>query len=732
MSQPRVSGYIQPQTWLQTIGNAVTLAASVATLSFTFAVFLGWMVQVIPNINELFNRTNHLGALVDTPGGPLYVNSVTDAVTIGCNGSSIELCYFLHNLNLTGGSNVTLSTLAYTNGASFMSGVTNGENALDALVTHDQLQDTQITSQNNTVNSLSVTVTSLNTTVNSLSNITLSSLGYTNGASFMTGVNNGKSALDALVTQTAALVASNGTVTLSTLAYTNPAFFTWNVTTGKGAFDNTIQEVVTQSGQIAALNAVTSRTFYVSATYGNDLTCDATKLKPCATLYKTLQFYPNVTSQFAQNTILFDNGLYAESNYIPIPPNTIFSGNEIGTLLIFGAGAGYHPTAWSYTGTGYVSWLRFGLIRCSVASCHFNEADVAPATPIFAVHRFYNSTLDATTPFIFTRAASASSYLRLTMESTVFSTGSLTVQDPTDITWSISGDIYATVTINYNTSLTYSAGIPVVNMGGMTPHAAVAVNNYVSGLIVDWSIMNVVLRDAATMTRNYVSGASINVHGDVLGLGVINGGLLSTGAGSGTTEYLTKAPGLGYTPTTSGDWPIVPINQQQADDYLASRTKTLEDNGLKSSYHVNSWTVSGTLSSSPIAVPLNSGPQYTTGSSVFARTAGGIMFNGSSITGFTFTTSFGLECQYDAGAFSQLILAYRLNSGNECAFLTPVNGAGVSGGDVEQHRIFCSMDLFLSPGDSISANVFFTSGPTGFTARIISGVNNYFRLQQFT
>jgi hypothetical protein len=175
MSQ-RVSGYvnIQPQTWLQFIGNAATLIASVATLSFTFAVFLGWIIQVIPNINTLFDRTNNLNDLVATPGGPLYVNGATDTVTIGCNGSSIELCYFLHNLNTSsGGSNVTLSTLGYTNAASFMSGVTNGKEGLDALVVHDQLQDTQITNLNANVSTLTnfnATLSSLQTKIDNLNN----------------------------------------------------------------------------------------------------------------------------------------------------------------------------------------------------------------------------------------------------------------------------------------------------------------------------------------------------------------------------------------------------------------------------------------------------------------------------------------------------------------------------------------------------------------------------------
>lgn len=505
----------------------------------------------------------------------------------------------------------------------------------------------------------------LSPAVTPVTSLPAANITYTNGAFFMTNVSNVDNGLNNVVGEL--LVHDT------------------QLTTLQGQMSTAQSNIATLQGQTAELLAATSRTFYVSATYGNDGTCDATKTKPCATLAKTLQFYPNVTSEFAQNTILFDNGLYSESSYIQIPPNVVFAGNEIATRLIFSAGAGYHPTAWSYTGTGYVSWLRWGLIRCTGAPCAFSEADVAPATPIFAVHRFYNSTLEAVTPISFTRAANTSSYLRVIMESTVLTTGSLTFQDPTQVDWSISGDIYATIAINYNTSLTYFAGFAVVNMAGMIPHAAVSVNNYVPSLTIDWSILNVVLRGSATLTRNYVSGAVITPHGDVLSLGSINGGLLSTGAGSGSTEYLTNAYGLGYTPTTSSDWDApVPDNQQKANDQLASRLTSIKGQTIMTK---NAGVACGfIISPAQTVFPIFAGSPDTVstiqGRSMF--NSGGQYIDSTTRT-FLVTASSWSTYTYPASSFTQLILSGQFtttSAGNyPNAFATqiiPVNGGGAT------------------------------------------------------
>lgn len=214
--------------------------------------------------------------------------------------------------------------------------------------------------------------------------------------------------------------------------------------------------------------------------------------------------------------------------------------------------------------------------------------------------------------------------------------------------------------------------------------------------------MAVINRDSATLTRNYVSGASVNVHGDVLGLGVINGGLITTGAGSGTTEYLTKASGLGYTPanttywgisgvpvqvgdaldklakraydletstlaisaynisyvpTTSSDWlSPVPSIQQDVNDQLASRTKALEvvsrqeyiDSGMSYS--------SSTLSTDACEfdVYLNTGTQTVNGPSIFSRTGSGLMYNGSASQSFFFKLSFPTAVTWSSSSVTMI------------------------------------------------------------------------------
>ena len=558
----------------------------------------------------------------------------------------------------------------------------------------------------------------LSPAVTPVTSLPAANITYTNGAFFMTNVSNVDNGLNNVVGE---LLVHDA-----------------QLTTLQGQMSTAQSNIATLQGQTAELLAATSRTFYVSATYGNDGTCDATKTKPCATLAKTLQFYPNVTNEFAQNTVLFDNGLYSESSYIAIPPNVVFAGNEIATRLIFSAGAGYHPTAWSYTGTGFVSWLRWGLIRCTGAPCAFSEADVAPATPIFAVHRFYNSTLEAVAPISFTRAANTSSYLRVIMESTVLTTGSLTFQDPTQVDWSISGDIYATIAINYNTSLTYFAGFAVVNMAGMIPHAAVSVNNYVPSLTIDWSILNVVLRGSATLTRNYVSGATINIHGDILSLGSINGGLLSTGAGSGSIEYLTKAPGLGYTPTTSGDWSPAPITAQSALDQLALRVKGIE--GTPQQRVVITFTTGTTTSFSiPSNVSLvyisgcgggSSGIGANPGTGFGGNAGGGVILLPFANTGANFTVIVGL-----GGASAGTSNAGQLTSIDNGREIVTLNGGQVatgSGGSVDftsspasfgpiTETIVAGSAGGNSPGTPASFNGFIYGGAGGGQGRI--GVN---------
>ncbi len=380
-------------------------------------------------------------------------------------------------------------------------------------------------------------------------------------------------------------------MTLTNLPYTNNAVFMTNVTTANGALNNLVGEAIVQEEQIVTLQGQTTRlltrkstNYYVSSNYGNDVTCDASASLPCATINKTMSLIP-LTGQFAQATIVFDNGLYVETSYVSIKPNVVFSGNEAGTLIIFGAGAGLDSATWPSVNAGFVSFLRFSLIRCDVA-CIFDQSAAAPAGGLFVFMRIYNSSIQLNAPMTFMRGTTGNPYFSVAMESVVSSVGTMTFQDLTLVTWSISGDIYSPVVFNYNTTTTFNSEVPIISIDGLVSHTTITVNNYASGLTVDWSIMGLINRDSATTTRNYVSGAAINIHGDILSLGAINGGLISTGAGSGTTEYLTLAPGLGYTPTTSGDWlSPVPTNQQTTNDQLAARATAIT-NSAQATIHV--------------------------------------------------------------------------------------------------------------------------------------------------
>lgn len=730
----------QQPSMLDSLMNSISRMSAIAAVSGYGAIIgsltaISLLVVSVTVVRLSWNRSDPTGLI---KGNALDVVLGDDIATFDSSGFSalcpsetVNFCSevtLLQNeitiindyLNITNITTTTLSTLAYTNVAPFMSAVTNGKGALDTLVTQELLTESQLTTINNTVNSLVL----FNGTV------TLSTLSYTNGASFMSGVTHGKGGLDALVTQeqltgtqlTAmnvtlnSLVATNGTVTLSSLPYTNGAFFMANVTNGKNSFDNVVGELLVHDGEITTLQsqittlvAPTSRTFYVSKTYGNDGTCDATKLKPCNTLSKTLEFYPNVTNEFSQNTILFDNGLYTETNFISIPPNTIFAGNEIGTQIIFGAGAGLHPTAWSYTGIGYTSFHRFALIRCSGAPCAFTTADVAPSVPIFAFFIFYNCTLDAVTPFSFTKTYILGSYFSLSMESVVVSGLTLVLQDLTAIQWVLSSDIYAPIQINYNNSFTYGGIDTTIRMNGMIPHASLSVNNYFA-LIVDWEIINVVVAGAGTLTRNYISGAVINVHGDVLSLGAINGGLISTGAGSGSTQYLTYAYGMGYTPANTTYWAVsgVPIQISDALDKIASRLYNLETLLTPSKYTLTGFgtgtnTIDGT--SCLFSATFGSATAYISGPNVFWHDASTITFNGSSTTTFRFQFSAYIAYVYSAsvgtvGAYNAALVGPSwFASGNVIVPITTSGSAG-EGGTMTYVDI-----VTLNPGDALTMGI---------------------------
>ena len=542
-------------------------------------------------------------------------------------------------------------------------------------------------------------------------------------------------------------LAANDNILFTAIAQilaTPPATANAYTTTYNGTSPNFVPSVGTVGAALdylgtsnTLLRARKDLNYYISATYGSDVTGDGSRQLPFATLFRALQASANVTNQFAQISFIFDNGLYSESNYIPIKPNFLFVANEIGVLLIFAGGAGLDGGSWAATGTGYVSFLRFGLIRCD-AVCDFDMATAVPSTSIFSVFKFYNSSIILNAPMNFRRRADTTSYFGVVMESVVSTGSTITMQDITAISWSLSGDTYSNLNIAYNSSSTYSSSTPTIAINGLVAYGTNTIVNSAFGITVDATILAYISKGSSTMTLVTSAGTGFNTHGDVLSYGVINGGILQTGAGTVGFQYLTMAIGLGVTTTVPAHWKTPhPVNQQEADDQFAKRIYDIEIQ-IKSEYHVNAWTQSGVLSSSPIQIGFTTGPEMIYGPDVFVRGASSITYNGTSTAGFTFTINFDADVQYNSGAFTQLItsFAFFINFVDvyDCYQITSVNGGGVTGGSTEPHTITCSKDIYLNSGDVITAMSWnFISGPTGFLARITTGGTsgiNYFHFNQ--
>ena len=614
----------------------------------------------------------------------------------------------------------TLSTLSYSNGAAFMVNVSNGKTALDNLVGEAFVLQGQI------------------------DGIGLSTLSYTNGAAFMANVTNGKTALDNLVGEALVLQSQitnlPATPTLTTLSYSNGAAFMVNVSNGKTALDNLVGEALDLQSQINAIETRKNLNYYLSVAYGNDITCDGSQRLPCATLYRLLQLLPNVTGQYSQYSIHYDNGFYQENNFVALKPNIILIGNEGGTLVAFYAGLGLDGGSWAATGTGFISVFRFGVFQC-VGLCDFDMSAAVPSGPVFSKFSFYNTTLYANADMLFKRRADTSSYYAVVMESVVVNAANnIIFQDVTYVSWSLSGDNYATLSFNYNSTSTTGSGQPIVTLNGLVSHNLITVNNYAAGVTVDWSLMDVINRDGATLTRNYVSGASINVHGDVLSLGAINGGLISTGAGSGITQYLTYAYGMGYTPANTTYWAVsgVPIQVSDALDKVASRLYNLETLLTPSKYTLTGFgtgtnTIDGTSCS--FSATFGSATAYLSGPNVFWHDASTITFNGSSTTIFRFQFSAYISYVYSAsvgtvGAYNAALVGPSwFASGNVLVPITTSGSAG-EGGTMTYVDI-----VTLNPGDALTMGITITvsAGATFTSCNLLTLTSNrYLSFEQLS
>jgi hypothetical protein len=93
-----------------------------------------------------------------------------------------------------------------------------------------------------------------------------------------------------------------------------------------------------------------------------------------------------------------------------------------------------------------------------------------------------------------------------------------------------------------------------------------------------------------------LTGTGVTLAATVEGLSTAAGPAFAGGASQSQITYLTYAPGLGYLPGTPANWPVVPINVQQALDDLAGIVAALSI-GVSWKSPVN------TISTAPIASP---------------------------------------------------------------------------------------------------------------------------------
>lgn len=483
------------------------------------------------------------------------------------------------------------------------------------------------------------------------------------------------------------------------------------------------------------LRARKDNNYYISVTYGSDITGDGSRQLPYATLSRALQASANTTNEFSQISFIFDNGLYSESNYIAIKPNFVFVANEIGVLLIFGAGAGLDGGSWAATGTGYVSFLRFGLLRCD-AACNFDMSAAVPSAPIFSVFFFYNSSIELNAPMSFRRRADTTSYFKLVMESTVVSGAGFTTQDLTSISWTLSGDVLSNIGFSYNSSSTYSSLSPTISIGGMVAYGTNTIGNYAPNVTVDLTLLNYVSKSTSTMTIGTSSGTAFNVHGDVLSYGVINGGILTTGAGTTGFEYLTKAIGLGVDLTTLSDWDTpYPINQQEVNNQVASRLRT-QETSRRITHGISLTAASATagLNTCTFDMNLNSGTLYVVGASQFSPIGGSsLAYNGSTTEGFHFsffaTPEYTLSAPLSDNAFLQATISK--NGGTVLALNTFIFPAS---GSIQAISMNIANDFFLNAGDYIDLEIAFTLPTATFTTCNLQGgvTIPYFIIEQFT
>lgn len=328
-------------------------------------------------------------------------------------------------------------------------------------------------------------------------------------------------------------------------------------------FNNTIASLSLNNGSVS-LPAY--QIIQLDANLGNDLTCDGSLLRPCASYGKAQLL---MTSSSILYLVVFNAGSYSEGSSTSIKPNQILLGNE-GVSLSFN-GISFNAVAWNATGSGTIIFKNFKSLQCS-GTCLLNAGILNPYIS-FSV-RFIDcemsfSTLLTIDGFSFNPSPVSSS---VTFEgSTSIMTGVVFISDVLNFEWSGTGSNYGTFQVFRN----FTAGDQRVKFNGVTNNGgSITIMNAGALTPIDLTIIRLIQLNNATFTINkYTSGSSFAIHAD-LSIGVTNGGLIIVGPGGHTMEYLQYAVGLGYIASNPSYWTAlgfsVPVDVNTALNNLAS------------------------------------------------------------------------------------------------------------------------------------------------------------------
>ena len=328
-------------------------------------------------------------------------------------------------------------------------------------------------------------------------------------------------------------------------------------------FNSTIASILANS----SLSLPPYKIIQVDGIVGNDLTCDGSILKPCASYTKAQSL---MISSSILYVVVFNAGTYSESLSIPLKPNQILLGNE-GVSLAFNGGISFNAVAWNTTGSGTVIFKNFKALQCS-GTCLLDSMILNPSVSFS--FRFIDcamtfSTLLTVDGFLTDSSTSSS----VTFEgSTSILGGVVFLSDVRTFEWSGTGSNYGTLQLFRNTT----SGTRKFKFNGLINNGgSITIMNTLGSIyVIDVTIIRLIQLNNATFTLNrYASGLDFAIHAD-LSIGVTSGGLIITGPGGHTMEYLQYAVGLGFVASNPSYWTAlgfsVPVEVNTALDDLAA------------------------------------------------------------------------------------------------------------------------------------------------------------------